>query len=43
MKYQNKIPNKFAKILNNNTNNVKIIFKTNNLIKQIHNRTKNFM
>ena len=43
MKYQNNMSNQFAKILNNNTNNVKIAFKTtNNLIKHINNRTKNF-
>jgi hypothetical protein len=43
MKYQNNIFNKFAKILNNNTNYLKIAFKTNNnLIKHINNKIKNF-
>jgi hypothetical protein len=43
MKYQNNIFNKFAKISNNYTNNLKIAFKTNNiLINHINNRTKNF-
>ena len=43
MKYHDNMSNQFAKILNNNTNNVKIAFKTNNnLIKHINNRTKNF-
>jgi hypothetical protein len=42
MKYQNKIFNKFAKILNTDINNIKIAFKTKNkLIKQI-NRIKNY-
>jgi hypothetical protein len=40
MKYQNNMSNKFDKILNNNTNNAKIIFTTNNnLIKHINYRT----
>jgi hypothetical protein len=43
MKYQNNISNKFAKILNNSTNNMQITFKTNNnLFKHINKRTENF-
>jgi hypothetical protein len=43
MKYQNTISNKFAIILNNNTNNVKITFKNNNsLIKRINKGTTKF-
>jgi hypothetical protein len=39
IKYQNNISNKFPKISNNNTNDVKITFKTyNNLIKHIKNK-----
>jgi len=42
MKYHN-LSNNFAKILNNNVNNIKVAFKTNNnLMKKIHFRTKNF-
>jgi hypothetical protein len=41
MKYQNNLFTEFAKILNHNPNNVKIVFKTNNnLIKYINNKTK---
>jgi hypothetical protein len=41
--YQNNKPDKFAKILNNTTNNEKITFKAyNNLPKLTNNRTKNF-
>lgn len=44
MKYQNNVFNEFAQVLNNNTNNIKIPFKTNNnnLIKRINNKTKIF-
>lgn len=40
MKYQNIIFNEFVNMLNNNTSNVEIAFKTyNNLITYINNRT----
>jgi hypothetical protein len=40
LKYQNNIFHKYAKMLNKNTNNVKIAFKTNNnLIKHTNNIT----
>jgi len=43
MKYHNNLANNFAKILNNNINNIKVAFKTNNnLMKQINFRAKNF-
>jgi len=41
MENKNLLSEKFAKILNNNVNNIKIAFKINkNLIKQIHNTIK---
>lgn len=42
MKYQNNLSNKLAKIMNNNTNNIRVAFKTsNNLMKQINYKIKN--
>jgi hypothetical protein len=43
MKYQNILSEKFSKILNNNVNNIKVAFNTNNnLIKQINYKVKGF-